>query len=164
MSTIPGDPASISALGGTLRRHALRLAATEQRLGESARRVVRHGGADPTARERGLAVDVAEQLDRVGALLQALSTDVVEHAARVRELAAEAARSDLLVEGHHVVEAPGPSRRDPSSRLATRDRLQLLLNRVTAQDARTRAGLQRELEGSSAALARASERARLGDG
>jgi hypothetical protein len=162
VSTILGDPASTSALGGALRRQALRLVATDERLGETTRRMVRQGGTDPTLRERELVLQVAEQLDRIGGLLQALATDVVEDAAKVRQLVAEAARSDLVVDGHHVVEAPGPSRADPASRLAARDHLQQLLNRVTAQDARTRARLLRELEGSSAALARTSERARLG--
>lgn len=162
MSTVPGDPASTSALGGALRQQALRLAATEERLGASARRLAKQDGADPTSRERGLLMEVAEQLDRVGALLQSLATDVVEDSARVRELAAEAARSDLRIDGHHVVEAPGPSRADPASRLVARERLQQLLNRVTAQDARTRARLLRELEASSRALAHTSERARLG--
>lgn len=162
MSTVPGDPASTSALGGTLRRQALRLAATEERLRGSTRRQVRHGAPDPTARERELFLEAAEQLDRIGALLQSLATDVVEGAARVRELSAEAARCDLLIDGHHVLEASGPSRVDPAVRVATRDRLQQLLNRVTAQDARARTRLLRELEGSSAALASTSERARLG--
>lgn len=162
MSTIPGDPASTSALGGALRQHSLRLLAIDERLRDAARRVGRQGGPDPTPHERELVLQVAEQLDRIGGLLQALATDVVEDAARVRQLSAEAARSDLVVDGHHVVEAPGPSRADPASRLAVREHLQQLLNRVTAQDARTRARLLRELEGSSAALARISERARLG--
>lgn len=162
MSTVPGDPSSTSALGGALRGHALRLASGAERLTEASVRAVRRGGADPTPRERELLLVTAEELDRVGALLQSWATDVVEATSRLRAIATEAGRHDLHVSGHHVLEAPGPSRVDPALRLALRERLQQLLNRVTAQDARGRTRLQRELAASSAVLARTSERARLG--
>lgn len=162
MTTVPGDPSSTSALGGALRGQSLHLASAVERLTEASRRAVRRGGADPTTRERELLLVTAEELDRVGALLQSWATDVVEATARVREIATEAGRHDLHVAGHHVLEAAGPSRVDPARRLADRERLQQLLNRVTAQDARGRTRLQRELGASAAVLARTSERARLG--
>lgn len=162
MTTVPGDPASTSVLGGALRRHALRLGSADEQLAQASRRATRQGQPDPVARERDLLAAVAEELDRIGALLQSWATDAVEDAARAREIAADAARSDLVVDGHHVVERPGPSRVDPASRLAAREHLQHLLNRVTAQDARTRVRLLREVEASVASLARTSERARLG--
>lgn len=160
MSTVPGDPVSTSALGGALRSHALRLAAAAEQLAGAARRSGRHGGPDSAVRERELMTGAAEQLDRIGSLLQSWATDVVEETARVRGIAAESARTDLRVEGHHVLEAPGPSRADPLQRLEARERLQHLLNRVTAQDSRTRARLQRELEASATVLAKMSRQAR----
>lgn len=162
MTTVSGDPASTSVLGGALRRHALRLVAADEQLAHAARRATRRGQPDPVARERELLVAVADELDRIGALLQSWATDAVEDGARAREIAADAARSDLVVDGHHVVERPGPSRVDPAARLVARDHLQQLLNRVTAQDARTRVRLLREVEASAARLAGTSERARLG--
>lgn len=162
MTTVPGDPASTSVLAGTLRRDAIRLVELEERLRDLSRRTTRQGLTEMTGPERELLLAVAEQLDRIGAMLQTWSTDAAEDSARVRAIAAEAARADLLVDGHHVIETPGPSRVDPASRLATRERLQSLLNRVTARGARSRASLQKELEASVAALARVSEQARLG--
>ena len=162
MTTVPGDPASTSVLAGTLRRDALRLVELEERLREVSRRRSRAAGVDATGQERELLVAVAEQLDRVGALLQTWATDAAEDSARVRHIADEAGGADLLVDGHHIVETPGPSRVDPAARLETRERLQHLLNRVTARRARSRIGLQRELEASAKALAQVSERARLG--
>lgn len=160
MSTVPGDPASTSALGGALRSHALRLAGASELLADASRRAARTGAPDPTLRERELLGTTAEQLDRVGALLQSWSTDVVEESARLRHIVAEAVRVDLRVDRHHVVEAPGPSRADPRSRLDARERLQHLLNRVTAQDSKGRARLQRELAASATVLSRTSEQAR----
>lgn len=161
MTTVPGDPASTSVLGGALRRHALTLLRAHDQLEDACLRATRRGAADLAPRERELLTSTAEQLDRVGALLQAWATDTAESSARVREIAAEATRSDLSVDGHHVIEAAGPSRAEPAARLATRERLQQLLNRVTAQDAKARGRVQRELEASGAVLARTSERARL---
>jgi hypothetical protein len=162
VTTVPGDPASTSVLGGALRRHALTAVRSLGQLEEACRRAPRRGAADPALRERELLNGTAEQLDRIGSLLQAWATDAAERSARVREIADQAARSDLYVEGHHVLEAAGPSRADPAARLATREHLQQLLNRVTAQDAKARTRLQRELAASAAVLARTSERARLG--
>jgi hypothetical protein len=162
MTTVPGDPASTSVLGGALRRHALTVLRAHELLEQACRRATRRGAADPAPRERELLTSTAEQLDRIGTLLQAWATNAAESSARVRAIADAAARSDLYVDGHHVLEAAGPSRADPAARLATREHLQQLLNRVTAQDAKARGRLQRELEASAAALARTSERARLG--
>jgi hypothetical protein len=180
-----GDPGSTSVLGGALRSQALRLAdlvavleeaASRHERGERAGRAGRAGtgrsirgdgaggtGAhDATAHERDLLGRAADELDRVGALLQAWTATSVEGAARLRELSAEAERADLVVRDHVIVEAPGPSRVDPEVRRRARAHLQELLNRVTGLHGRELARLGRELERSSASLAAVSYRARSG--
>ncbi|MDN5789936.1 MAG: hypothetical protein L0H25_03600 [Micrococcales bacterium] len=164
MIEVAGAPASISVLGGALRSHALRLVDLLDELEAPARRAARNGEPDPDpgAGERELLADVAAQFDRIGALLQAFSTDVVENTGRRRRLVVMAEREGLLIDGRHVIEAPGPSRLDPQARLRSRDRLQDLLNRVTSAGARSLAGLARELDASQVVLARAAERACTG--
>lgn len=162
---LPGDPGSISALGGALRTQALRLADLVEELESAAARASRTGRPgrpDPSDHERDLIARSATELDRIGALLQAWTAGSVEDGARLRALDDDAERAGLVVEGHLVVEPPGPSRADPAERLRARDHLQELLNRVTAGRARELARLGRELEGSQGALARLSERARAG--
>ncbi len=154
------DTASVSALGGALRRQALRLADLEERLASPAARALRSGRPDPTRTERELLRRTAEELDRVGAALQAWTADTAEDEARLRELVNEAARSDLRIHGHHVVEAPAPSRVDPRGRLAEGARLQERLNRVTASRTRGLGRLRREVESSAAQLERLSALAR----
>ncbi len=162
MTSPAGDPASTSALGGALRTQAGRLGGLVHDLARPAAIAERGGRADPTAHERDLVTRAATELDRVGALLQSWTTTAVETAARVRALEPELDRWDLLVDGHLVVDRPGPSRVDPGRRLVERERLQELLNRATAVRSRELARLSRELERSSATLATVSDRARSG--
>ncbi|WP_076258492.1 hypothetical protein [Intrasporangium flavum] len=157
-----GDPASISALGGTLRGGAGRLADHVHDLNAPAGRQVRRGEADPTARERDLLTRTATELDAVGGLLQALTAATAESAARLRALEPDLRRAGLLLDGPLVVEAPGPSRVEPDTRLRERARLQELLNRITSTRARELARLRRELERSIGALSRVSDRSRSG--
>ena len=157
-----GDAASISALGGTLRGGAGRLADHVHDLDAPAGRQVRRGGADPTARERDLLTRTATELDAVGGLLQTLTATTAESTARLRALEPDLRRAGLVLEGSLVVEAPGPSRVEPDTRLRERARLQELLNRITSTRARELARLRRELERSTAALARISDRSRSG--
>ncbi len=156
------DTGSVSALGGALRTQALRLADHEERLETAARRAVRSGAADPTHAERALLRETAVELDRVGAALQAWTADTTEDRARLRGLADEAGRSELRVEGHHVVETPAPSRVDPVTRLREGARLQERLNRLSASRTRGLGRLRRELESSAVTLQRLSGRARTG--
>jgi hypothetical protein len=125
-------------------------------------RSARVGSTGPTGREEELLTRAATELDRVGGLLQAWTTTAVESAARVRALEPALARVDLVVDGHLVVERSGPSRVEPAERLAERERLQELLNRVTAARSRELARLGRELEHSGTTLAALSARARSG--
>lgn len=172
----PGDPGSTSALGGALRTQAGRLADLVVDLEAAARRgarTPRPGRAactvepaeptvDPTQHERDLVTRAATELDRVGGLLQSWTTTAVETSARVRALEPALARFDLVVDGRLVVERSGPSRAEPAERLAERERLQELLNRVTALRSRELARLRRELEQSGTTLAGLSARARSG--
>ena len=80
----------------------------------------------------------------------------------MRALEPALARFDLVVDGRLVVERAGPSRVEPAERLAERERLQELLNRVTAVRSRELARLRRELEQSGTTLAALSARARSG--
>ena len=176
MNLSPGDPGSTSALGGALLTQAGRLADHVHDLTEAAARATRRGDGsrapsprapdvsrtDPTSRERELVTRVATELDRIGGLLQSWTTTAVESAARVRALEPDLARGDLVVDGHVVVERAGPSAVEPGSRLAERERLQELLNRVTAVRSRELARLRRELDASTASLASISDRARRG--
>ena len=157
-----GDPGSTSALGGALRQQALTLTDLVVDLTEAAERARRTGTADLSARERELLSSAARELDVVGAALQSFTATVLAGSARIRTLADEAVRSDLVFEGSVVAEAPGPSRVDPADRLRERARLQELLNRVTAAEGKELARIARELARSGPALAAVSERARLG--
>lgn len=159
---VTGDPVSTSALGGALRSQALTLADHVADLEAAAQRATRRGLTDSTARERDLLTRTARELDVIGAALQSLSVTIVEGAARSRELDADARRHDLEVDDSLVVESLGLSRLDPATRLQARERLQELLNRVTAATGRDLARLGREVQRSGDVLASVSERARTG--
>jgi len=162
VSLSAGDTGSTSALGGALRTQAARLADLVVDLDAAARRVGRTGSPDPTGHERDVVARAATELDLVGALLQSWTTTAVESAARVRALEPALTRCDLVIDGQLVVERSGPSRVEPAERLAERERLQELLNRVTAVRSRELARLRRELETSGTRLAALSDRARAG--
>lgn len=157
-----GDPGSVSALGGTLRRQAITLADLVADLEDAAAQGARRKQPDPTPRERDLIARLARELDAVGAALQAWTTTVIDGAARSRSLLEEARATGLVIEGSLVVESPGPSRVDPAERLRTRRRLQELLNRVTAAEGRELARVARELARSAPVLASLSQAARTG--
>ncbi len=162
MSLSPGDTGSTSALGGALRTQANQLADLVIDLDAAARRAARTGTPDPTGHERDLLTRTATELDRVGGLLQWWTTAAVEQAARVRALEPALTRCDLVIDGQLVVERSGPTRVEPVARLAERERLQELLNRVTAVRSRELGRLRRELETSGTTLAALSDRARSG--
>lgn len=155
------DPASVSALGGALRTHALRLVGLLDRLGEPTPGS-RRPALPETEHERALIAAAATELDRVGATLQGLVTSDVERTARRRGLAEEAARHDLDIDGTRVTELAGPSRVEPRRRVQAREHLQELLNRVTAAEGRDLGLLSRDLEASLVVLAGVSAGARHG--
>ncbi|WP_347350240.1 hypothetical protein [Intrasporangium sp.] len=153
------DPVSTSALGGALRTHALTLVGLLELLGEPAA-VGPSDGAPETCRERDLIRAVADELDRIGAVLQRLATGDVERSVRRRNLRREAARHELDIEGTRVCPRPGPSRVAPDTRAQVRERLQELLNRVAAAQGRDLASFSRDLDVSLVVLRGISERAR----
>lgn len=163
MSAGIGDPASTSALGGALRAMSLRLADLVEQLGEPVSGSRRPAVAE-TALERELVTAAAEQLDRIGATLQGLVTSGIERESRRRGLGEVAARNDLDIDGPRVKERWGPSRTDPTRRLAAQEHLQDLLNRVAAAHGRDLATLARELEASRVALRAVTVRARASSG
>ncbi|OFE14622.1 hypothetical protein BA895_09725 [Humibacillus sp. DSM 29435] len=156
-----GDPGSTSALGGALRGHALRLADLVDELTPTAH-AVHAGRVDHAVAERDLLVSTADELDRVGALLQQWTATTVDSLARLRQLDHQLAAAGLEVSGNKVVESLGPSRVDPDERLRSRELLQELLNRVTSARAKQLARLARELDASRTTLARLSDVARSG--
>lgn len=157
-----GDPGSTSALGGALRSQAMRLADLVDELQPLAMttRSASAARADLTAHERALLSGAADELDRVGGVLQTFRTATVETLARLRDLDERARATGLFVDDTRVAELPGPSRVDPQVRLQAREHLQELLNRATSGRAKELTRLTRELERSGAALARLSDRAR----
>ncbi|MDN5768780.1 MAG: hypothetical protein L0H96_25085 [Humibacillus sp.] len=154
-----GDPGSTSALGGALRSNALRLADLVDELSPTPH-AVEVGRPDHAASERELLVSTADELDRIGGLLQQWTATTVESLARLRRLDQQLAAAGLEVSGNRVVEPLGPSRVDPDERLRSRERLQELLNRVTSFRSKELARLARELEASRLNLARVSDVAR----
>lgn len=156
-----GDPGSTSALGGALRGHALRLFDLADELTPTPH-AVHSGRVDHAAAERELLVSTADELDRVGALLQQWTATTVDSLARIRHLDHQLAAAGLEVAGNKVVESLGPSRVDPDDRLRSRERLQELLNRVTSARAKELARLARELDASRTTLVRLSDVARSG--
>ena len=172
MSQLVGDPASVSALGGALRTQAGQLVDLVTDLAGGHRAPSPASAAthpapgarrpDATTHEQALLERAATELDRVGGLLQAWTATSVETASRARRLEPELGRADLVVDGHLVVESAGPSRVDPATRARERARLQELLNRVTAAQARELARVRRELEQSHDTLVALSRNAREG--
>ena len=162
MSLPTGDPASVSALGGSLVTASARLADLVNDLDGSPAHGRRRQLDASTEHERLLLERAATELDRVGSLLQAWTATAVEAAARARHLAPDLARADLVLQGQLVVESSRPSRVDPEVRVRERHRLQELLNRVTMVRARELARLGRELQQSHDALAAIARQARTG--
>jgi hypothetical protein len=152
-------------LGGSLRSQALQLVSLLERLapgGSRGRGAPSAAAGVDLAHERALIEAVADELDRVGAALQATVAAGVERAARRRALEAEADRFDLELDGHRVSERPGPSRVDPARRRHARTHVQELLTRLVSAQGREFGGLTRDLESSMRTLALLSERARDG--
>lgn len=156
-----GDPGSTSALGGALRGHALTLAEVVDEL-QPGRYAAQSSRVDHCVAERALLETAADELDRVGTLLQDWTSGAAQAVARLRQLQVQLTAAGLVVEGSRVIESLGPSRVDPDERESSRVRLQELVNRVTAARAKDIGRLTRELEASRARLARCSDRARSG--
>ena len=167
---VGGDPVSCSRVGGSLRRHAGRLA---DRCAQLDRLVQELAEAAPVAPGRDAddqAVDVAAvqtelalvaaaaaDLDAAGALLQRYATELSEAQAQAGRVARSVAAAGLTLDDGRVVEPWGPASSDVAvDRREVIPRLQGLSERVLAAAGRARGTLQRGAHDCRAALARRS--------
>ena len=173
MSTVPGDPASLSACAGTVRRVGaeLRVGADGIRATGDALGAQWQGRTSARVRKRtaalGAASDTtAEQLDRVGVVLQDHASELADLVARARMIGERALAAGLEVcEGRVVVAFGVTGTADPqraSVQEATRARLQGDLDLVLAQHRRRRDWVLEVLRESSIALEQVSHGLRQG--
>ncbi len=173
MSTVPGDPASVSACAGTARAVAARLAeraggvhtaSAELADGWPGRRsaAIRRRAA-PLA-EAALAT--AKELERVGGVLQDHSTDLADLVARGRAVEERATAGGLTVRDGRVEVAWGVTGTADVSTERERDDLRAALqgelDLVLAQHRRRRDWVLRVLRDSTAVLAQTSRNVRDG--
>lgn len=168
MSTVSGDPASCSHLGGSLRR----LAADLRGAGRRCHDVFDSAFGDPSshhgpvlraARRRADVLDAAtaaaaRELDTVGTALQSHASELAEALAAVRDLSSRAERAGLQVRGPAVVPTWGVSGVADSAawsaQQAAQATLQSELDRLLALLASRRQRLGSTLRASTEALAR----------
>ena len=169
MSVVAGDPASCSRLGGTLRQLATRLRTT----GRAAHDAFETGDlAGPgvvvvRARRRvdvldSAAAAAAQEVDRIGAALQAHAADLSEAVADSRRIATRATQAGLRVgDSGEVATAWGVSGvadgEASAQQLAALDRIQGELDAVAALVAQRRHRLVVTLRQSQAVLATHAE-------
>jgi len=173
MSVVPGDPASLSACGGTARSVAERLAlhAHGVRTSVEALGAGWPGRTSATTRRRGAelaaATDVtADHLDRVGRVLQDHATDLADLVARGRALEERARAAGLEVRDGRIeigwgVTGAADLEAD-QARAATGAALQAELDLVLAQHRRRRDWVLGVLRDSSTGLSDLSHRLRSG--
>ncbi|MFL6078780.1 MAG: WXG100 family type VII secretion target [Ornithinibacter sp.] len=173
MTVVPGDPASLSACAGTVRSVAQRLTdnATAVRTASGA---LGEGWAGRTsAATRRRATDLAsatqataDQLDRVGRVLQDHATDLADLVARGRAIEERARTAGLEVrEGRVEIGwgVTGPADADAArARAATQLALQAELDLVLAQHVRRRDWVLGVLRDSTTGLSALSHRLRGG--
>lgn len=172
MSIVPGDPASLSACGGTSRTVADRLAhhAAELRAAAELLREGWTGAASAATRRRTAGVAdttdaAAAELDRVGRVLQDHATDLADLVGRARLLEERAGSAGLDVRDGRVVAGWGVSTADAAAERArddTRATLQAELDLVLAQHERRRDWVLGVLRDSTGRLADLSRRLRAG--
>jgi len=167
VTSVPGDPGSLSALGGTLGRSGAALHADAGGLAAAYRDLGRDWGgrASVQARRRGEALGsaadaLAEQLSEVGVALQDHATDLAELVAAARVLGEKAEAEGLRVRDGRVELGYGVTGEAVAARADARDRrraeLQAELDVVLTQLARRRRRLLALVAGSSETLARVS--------
>ncbi|MEO5608162.1 MAG: hypothetical protein ABIQ61_00755 [Ornithinibacter sp.] len=173
MSTVPGDPASLSACAGTVRRVSgeLTLSADGIRAAGDALGVQWQGRTSARVRKRtetlAAANDTtAQQLDRVGVVLQDHASELADLVARARMIDERAAAAGLEVREGRVIVAFGVTGtadgQRASAQEATRARLQGDLDLVLAQHRRRRDWVLEVLRESSIALEQVSHGLRQG--
>lgn len=162
-----GDPASMSALGASMRRTAVRLAADAERMADVGGRAA-PGWSGPRAAGLRRRVDtvtghtdgVAAALDDVGRALQLAATDLATAIAQLRELETSANALGLQVRDGSVTRSWGITGvadagtvRDGDEQ---RQRLQERVHQTVTTLGRQRARLAKDLDRASGLLARAA--------
>ena len=173
MSVVPGDPASLSACGRTVREVARRLEddatglrTASRELGEGwtgrTSAAVRRAGADLGDRLS----QTGSELDRVGRVLQDHATDLADLVARARALEERAGTAGLEVRAGRVEQAWGVTGAADAGvdreREHARAALQADLDLVLAQHRRRRDWVLEVLRDSTTVLGEVSHRLRQG--
>ena len=170
---MPGDPASLSACGRTVREVARRLEDDATGVRTAYREVGEEWTGRTSAAARRAGADLADaasaagaDLDRVGRVLQDQATDLADLVARARVLEERAAAAGLEVRDGRVVQGWGVTgAADPDAhreRERTRVALQADLDLVLAQHRRRRDWVLEVLRDSTTLLAEVSRRLRQG--
>jgi hypothetical protein len=168
-----GDPASCSQVGGSLRRLAEGLRADADRAAGAFGDLRGHwsGSVAVRARRRADALcttarEAADELDRVGAALQAHAADVADSAHAVRQVAERAAKAGLHVVDGEVLPAWGVTGLADPSRDGGRDEARMALQRdldvLLAQLGRRQSRLARAADAATQSLAAYAHQLRLG--
>ena len=173
MTTVSGDPASCSQLGGALRRIATGLrtegAALHREVVETGPSGERPPPVVQRSRRRAAALDdaaaaAAHELDTAGSLLQSHAADLSEAVAAVRDLTERAAAAGLRVSDSEVTASWGVTGvADPDVSAAREARgvaLQRELDQVLTVLAHRRARLVAALRASADTLAHHAEELR----
>jgi hypothetical protein len=173
MSGVPGDPASLSACALTARAvaHSLGGQAAGVRTAYDAIADGWTGRASAAARRRGgmladAGATAAEELERVGGILQDQATDLADLVARARSIEERAAAAGLEVRDGRVERGWGVTGSADAdldrSRDEVRAHLQADLDLVLVQHRRRRDWVLSVLRESTTALAEVSHRLREG--
>lgn len=173
MTTVPGDPASLSAGGRTVREVARRLEDHATGVRTAYREVGEGWTGRTSAITRRAGADLADEasatgaeLDRVGRVLQDQATDLADLVARARVLEERAGAAGLEVRDGRVEQVWGVTGTADAGvdreRDRTRTALQADLDLVLAQHRRRRDWVLEVLRDSTAGLAEVSHRLRQG--
>jgi hypothetical protein len=173
VTTVPGDPASVSACGLTVREVARRLEDHATGLRTAYREVGEQWAGRESAGTRRAGAALADavsatgsELDRVGRVLQDHATDLADLVARARSLEERARAAGLEVRDGQVAPAWGVTGAADAgaahARDVTREALQADLDLVLAQHRRRRDWVLEVLRDSTATLAGVSLSLRQG--
>ncbi len=173
MSIVPGDPASLSACAATARRVAADLGPRAEGIRSSGEALGETwpGRTSARVRHRGSILasatdETAEQLLRVGGVLQDHATELADLVARARTIGEQATAAGLEVRDGRVVVAFGVTGTADLHQARDRDeaqgRLQRDLDLVLAQHRRRRDWVLEVLKDSSTTLGRLSHGLRQG--
>lgn len=173
MTAVPGDPASLSACAGTVRRVGAELVAGADGIRVSGDALAEEWRSRASVRVRqrvaalAAATDTtAEQVRHVGGVLQDHATELADLVARARRIGEEADAAGLEVIDRRVILAYGVTgTADPDrarEQEASRERLQHDLDLVLAQHRRRRDWMLGALRDSATVLAQVSRGMRQG--